>query len=73
VKSAESVVSISEFRLKTANLAKNVVPKRFGTFISIHLRDTYIFAVSKIGLTVGFDPWEAHSLAGTMTQHIKKM
>jgi hypothetical protein len=27
------------------------VPKRFGTFISIHLRDTYIFAVSKIGLS----------------------
>jgi hypothetical protein len=25
------------------------VPKRFGTFISIHLRDTYIFAVSQIG------------------------
>jgi len=28
------------------------VPKRFGTFISIHLRDTYIFAVSKIGQSV---------------------
>jgi propanol-preferring alcohol dehydrogenase len=27
------------------------VPKRFGTFISIHLRDTYIFVVSKIGET----------------------
>jgi DeoR/GlpR family transcriptional regulator of sugar metabolism len=26
------------------------VPKRFGTFTSINLRDTYIFAVSKIGL-----------------------
>src|SRR6516164_217023 len=35
--------------LKLANLGENVVPKRFGTFISIHLRDTYIFAVSKIG------------------------
>ena len=28
------------------------MPKRFGTFISIHLRDTYIFAVSKIGLEI---------------------
>ena len=31
---------------------ENVVPKRFRTFISIHFRDTYIFDVSKIGLTV---------------------
>ena len=35
--------------LKTANLGENVVPKRFRTFISTNLRDTYIFAVSKIG------------------------
>ena len=31
---------------------ENVVPKRFGAFISIDLRETYIFEVSKIGLTV---------------------
>ena len=29
------------------------MPKRFGTFISIHLLDTYTFAVSKISLTLG--------------------
>jgi hypothetical protein len=38
------------------------VPKRFRTFISIDLRDTYIFAVSKIGYTLCArlrlaDPW----------------
>src|SRR5262249_45964906 len=37
--------------LKTANPGENVVPKRFRTFISTNLRDTYIFAVSKIGQT----------------------
>ena len=29
---------------------ENVVPNRFRTFISIYFRNTYIFAVSKIGL-----------------------
>ena len=33
----------------TRQSRENVVPKRFRTFISINLRDTYIFAVSKIG------------------------